>query len=167
MKKLCILLCIFSCLIISGCAFDFNNSVKGWCVDNKSDNQVTVFFDNTPIYVDANSVTYFDDISEDATVNIADSFHVNYDISYRYSTTREHSRLLQITDKIRYQYSILNNSSETISFTYNNNSYSINAGSTMSFTVYDQPYTFTFTANNYQYNYTTNYSNGITYIVIQ
>ena len=163
MKRLIILLISIGFFFV-GC--DFNHNVKGWYVDNKSEQQIIIKFGNDTVTAPAKVGTYFEDIDENANVVIADDYHVNYDISYKYSTSSHNSKLLTIKDKTKYKYLIQNSTEVEITFYVGDVVHTLAKGAQEELVFYDEPYTFTFTSDGFSYNYTTNLSDGVYHIRI-
>ena len=151
-------------ILLSSC--NLNNTVYGWYIDNQSFQNIDIFFNDSKISVDANTVAYFDNIDENATVSISDSYHINYEISYKYSTATHNSKKLIIKDKTKYSYVIKNNYTDIITFSCDNNSIDIAAGDTKEIVTYDSPLTFKVLSNNFEIPYTENIVNNIIYIFV-
>ena len=164
MKKLCVGLISFL-FFLTSCV---SNYTEGWVIKNKSNQQVNIYFDKSLITVEADSISFFDNISENATITIADSYHVNYETSYYYrvSEGKHASKLLTITDKTKYEYKIFNNNTYDIKFQIDNEIKEIKTGDSLDLTVYDKPIEFHFMYESFEIPYTENIKDGIRYIYI-
>lgn len=164
MKKLIFILIPFL-FLISSCV---SNYTEGWVIKNNSSQQIDVYFDNSPVTVEAGTVNFFDDISENSVISIADSYHVNYETSYYYRVNegKHAAKLLTITDKPKYEYKIFNNTTHTVTFQLNNEIKQIDSGDSLELTVYDNPVDFHFMYEEYTLPYTENLINNISYIYL-
>lgn len=164
MKKLIFILIPFL-FLISSCV---SNYTEGWVIKNNSSQQIDVYFDNSPVTVEAGTVNFFDDISENAVISIADSYHVNYETSYYYRVNegKHAAKLLTITDKPKYEYKIFNNTTHDVTFLLNNETKQISSGDSLELTVYDKPIVFHFMYDNYEIPFTENLNNTLTYIYL-
>lgn len=164
MKKLIFILIPFL-FLISSCV---SNYTEGWVIKNNSSQQIDVYFDNSPVTVEAGTVNFFDDISENAVISIADSYHVNYETSYYYRVNegKHAAKLLTITDKPKYEYKIFNNTTHDVTFLLNNETKQIDSGDSLELTVYDNPVDFHFMYDNYEIPFNESIKYSIRYIYI-
>ena len=163
MKKLVLIL--ISILFFTSCVANYT---EGWVIKNNSSQQIDVYFDNSLVTVEAGTINFFDDISENAVISIADSYHVNYETSYYYRVNegKHAAKLLTITDKPKYEYKIFNNTTHDVTFLLNNETKQISSGDSLELTVYDNPVDFHFMYEEYTMPYTENLINNISYIYL-
>ena len=161
MKRFCLffVLCslLFSCKV---------NTIHGWNVNNNSNQQIEVYFNNEKYVVDGNSVSYLENIPEQASVFISENYHIDYTISYKYSTSSYNTKLLTITDKKKYTYIIKNNYTDTVNYKLNGSLEYLSAGEQKELLFYDSPVDFTFYSDNFIIPYTQNIDGSIIYIFI-
>lgn len=111
--------------ILAACNLDFSNeSDDEWIVTNNSKNAVTITFDEDSTETIAAGATQTFFHSYDTGIDIADSFHVDYEKSYSYSSSTA-KRTLVITDQTVYSYVISNTLTSEVSFELNIKKYPV------------------------------------------
>lgn len=163
MKRIVFVFCSF---LLLSCTF--NSNVSGWYVENLSMQDIDVFFGDTKLTIKSSTTMFLDEIPIDSNISIHNDYHVNYTLSYFYTTkpNEPHRRYLRIQDKNKYIYNIKNSYNKNIKFDMNGEEYLLEPNAEKELIVYDSPFDFSFFSEEYKLPYTQNYKDGIYYIFV-